>query len=260
MKRKITVVMAAVVAVGLLTAGQAAGVIPGAAGSWGQSGGAGCVLPVFGPGAGYQPTIHPSDFGPDVTNPYFPLTPGRTYVYVGVKDGLRAVNVFAPSKTTEVIDGVETRTVNDRLYLNGVLEERTTDYYAQDRCGNVWYFGEDTATLDSSGHVVSTAGSFHAGLRGAQAGVYMQARPQIGRLFRQEWSPGNAEDQFKAVSQNGCISVPYDRFGHALRTSETTDLEPDVVDNKFYVKGLGQVEEVAVKGPVEKLVLVDVLS
>jgi hypothetical protein len=219
-----------------------------------------CPLPAFGPGTSYHPIIHPREFSPRVTNPYFPLRPGRTYVYSGTKDGKAAINVFAPSKHTKLIDGVRTRVVNDRLYLDGVLEERTTDYYSQDRCGNVWYFGEDTATLDSNGHVVSTDGSFRAGVDGAQPGVYMQAHPQLGRVFRQEWSPGNAEDQFTALSTNASITVPYGAFRHTLRTQETTALEPSVVDNKYYVKGLGQVEEVAVKGPLEKLVLVDVLN
>jgi hypothetical protein len=219
-----------------------------------------CPLPRFGPGASYHPTIHPSQFSARVTNPYFPLQPGRTYVYAGTKDGEHAVDVFAVSKQTKVIDGVRTRLVNDRLYLNGILEERTTDYYAQDRCGNVWYFGEDTATLDAHGKVLDTSGSFHAGVGGAQPGVYMQARPELGRSFRQEWDPGNAEDQFKAISKNASVTVPYGTFHRALRTQETTALEPDVVDNKFYVRGLGQVAEVALKGPVEKLLLVDVLS
>jgi hypothetical protein len=124
----------------------------------------------------------------------------------------------------------------------------------------VWYFGEDTATLDASGHVASTEGSFRAGVHGAQPGVYMQARPQLGRMFRQEWSQGNAEDQFKALSRNACITVPYGTFHHALRTRETTALEPTVVDNKYYIAGVGQVEEVTVKGPLEKLVLIDVLD
>lgn len=219
-----------------------------------------CPLPVFGPGASYHPRIHPRDFSPRVTNPYFPLRPGRTYVYAGTKDGKAAIDVFAPSKHTKVIDGVRTREVNDRLYLNGVLEERTIDYYSQDRCGNVWYFGEDTATLDKNGQVDSTDGSFRAGVDGAQPGVYMQAHPQLGRLFRQEWSPGNAEDQFTALSKTASITVPYGTYRHTLRTQETTALEPAALDNKYYVKGLGQVEEVAVKGPLEKLVLVDVLN
>jgi hypothetical protein len=75
-----------------------------------------CPLPVFGPGGSYHPRIRPGDFSPRVTNPYFPLRPGRTYVYAGTKDGKAAINVFAPSKRTKVIDGVRTRVVNDRLW------------------------------------------------------------------------------------------------------------------------------------------------
>jgi hypothetical protein len=256
MKRSLVALTAMALAAGLSTAAQAAGTWPQAS----RPGEGCCALPVFGPGVNYHPTIRPSNFSPNVTNRYFPLRPGKTYVYAGTKDGKTAIDVFAPSRRTRVIDGVRTRVVNDRLLLNGVLEERTSDYYAQDRCGDVWYFGEDTATLDTSGHVVSREGSFHAGMKGAQPGVFMQAHPQLGRLFRQEWSRGNAEDQFKAIAKNASVNVPAGTFHHALRTEETTALEPGVVDNKLYVKGVGEVVEVAVKGPVEKLVLVDVLS
>ncbi len=219
-----------------------------------------CPLPSFGPGRTYHPHIDPRSFTPNVTNPWFPLKPGTTLVYAGVKDGKPAVDVVATSTRTRVVDGVRTRVVEDRLFLNGRLEERTSDYYAQDACGNVWYFGEDTAVLDRQGRVIDTSGSFHAGVDGAQPGVYMQARPELGRRFRQEWYRGQAEDIFKVVDLSTPITVPYGSFLHALRTAETTALEPGVLDNKYYVRGIGQVEEVAVKGPLEKLVLVDVIS
>lgn len=166
---------------------------------------------------------------------------------------------FSPSTRTAVIDGVTTRIVEDQLYLNGVLEERTSDYYAQDNCGNVWYFGEDTAELDRNGNVISTEGSFHAGVDGAEPGVFMQAAPELGRVFRQEWYQGHAEDVFVAIDRNASITVPYGSFQNALRTAEATALEPDVLDNKYYVAGIGEVEEVAVRGPVEKLVLIGVV-
>ncbi len=219
-----------------------------------------CPLPSFGPGASYHPHIDRSTFTPHVTNPWFPLKPGTTLLYEGVKDGKPAVDIFATSTRTRVIDGVRTRVVEDRLFLNGVLEERTSDYYAQDACGNVWYFGEDTAVLDKHGHVIDTSGSFHAGIDGAQPGVFMQARPEQDRRFRQEWYRGQAEDTFKVVDLSTSITVPYGSFRQALRTAETTALEPGVLDNKYYVRGIGQVEEVAIKGPREKLVLVDVIS
>jgi hypothetical protein len=218
-----------------------------------------CRLPTYGPGSSYHPTIRPNDFSPRVTNPWYPLVPGTTFVYSGVKDNVKAVDIYAVSRHTKKIDGVVTRMVNDRLLLNGRLAERTTDYYAQDKCGNVWYFGEDTAEL-SHGKVLNTDGSFHAGVDGAQPGVYMQANPQLCRWFRQEWLKGEAEDQYRAVSKTAKATAPDGRFAHVLRTEETSALEPGVLDNKYYVKGIGEIIETTVKGPVETLKLVDVLT
>jgi hypothetical protein len=219
-----------------------------------------CALPHFGPGREYQPRIESARFSTNVDNKFFPLTPGTTLIYTGTKDGKKALNLVATTSRTKVIDGVITRVVEDRLYLNNVLEERTSDYYAQDRCGNVWYFGEDTATLDRQGNVISTEGSFHAGVDGAQPGVFMQAHPQVGRKFRQEWYQGQAEDVFKVVSLSAPVTVPYGSFDKALRSEETTALEPGVLDNKYFVEGIGEVTELAVKGPREKLRLVEIIS
>jgi hypothetical protein len=225
-----------------------------------DGGSSGCPLPVFGPGAAYHPDIDPDGFSPDVTNRFFPQVVGRVLVYSGTKDGKAARDVTWASPRTRLVDGVRTRVVEDRLYLDGALEERTSDYYAQDRCGNVWYFGEDTAELDAGGHVTSTEGSFSAGVDGAQPGVFMQAHPQVGRQFRQEWFPGHAEDRYAVYDLAGAVTVPYGHFARALLTEEQTDLEPGVVDHKAYVAGIGEVSEVAVRGPVETLRLVRVVD
>jgi hypothetical protein len=218
-----------------------------------------CPLPHFGPGRNYHPTINPADFTAHVTNPYFPLPAGTTYIYTGVDEKKRMSDIFAPSRHTKVIDGVRTRIVNDRVVLGGRVTERTSDYYAQDRCGNVWYFGEDTAELDRHGHVTSTDGSFHAGVDGAQPGVYIQRHPQIGRKFRQEWYLGQAEDVYQAVSVKAAKKVPYGSFRRVLVTVETNALEPGIRDHKNYGRGIGSIVENTVKGPTERLKLVDVL-
>jgi hypothetical protein len=217
-------------------------------------------LPGFGPGGTYRPVFRPADFRPRVTNRFFPLKVGRTLVYTGTKDGKKALDIFTTTARTKIIAGVRTRVVEDRLYLDNVLEERTSDYYAQDKCGNVWYFGEDTATLDAAGRVISTEGSFHAGVGGAQPGVFMQAHPQLGRRFRQEWSAGQAEDTFRVLALSTRIRVPYGTFRRALRTEESTALEPEVLDNKYYVAGIGEVFEGSVKGPKEVLRLVEIIA
>jgi hypothetical protein len=247
-------------AVAVVTALAFAAAILGQASPASAASPASCKLPKFGPGASYHPKIKPADFSPNVDNPLLPLVPGRTLVYTGTKDGKRALNIFATTSRTSVIDGVTTRVVEDRLYLNNVLEERTSDYYAQDKCGNVWYFGEDTATLDKDGNVISTEGSFHAGVDGAQPGVFMQATPELGRQFRQEWYSGHAEDQFHAINLSATVTVPAGRYNNALQTEETTALESDVVDNKYFVPGIGEVKEVAIAGRHEKLELVEIIE
>jgi hypothetical protein len=218
-----------------------------------------CELPTFGPGTSYEPVIEPSTFTANIDNPWFPLPVGTTWIYTGTKDGQAAVDVGVATPRTRVIDGVETRTVEDRLLLDGRLEERTSDYYAQDACGSVWYFGEDTAALNRRGRVVDTSGSFHAGVDGARPGLFMQANPEVGRRFRQEWYRGQAEDQFRALDLATRVTVPYDSYTDALLAEERTALEPGVLDHKYYAAGVGEVVERSVRGPRESLQLAAVI-
>jgi len=201
---------------------------------------------------------NPGDFVARVDNPWFPLLPGTTFVYRGVKDGKTARDVVTVTHATRTIQGVRSTAVADRLYLAGRLEERTTDWYAQDRRGNVWYFGEATAELDRAGHVTSTEGSWLAGRNGAKAGIYMTARPTVGQSRLQEYYKGHAEDHFAVVSLRARVSVPYTTSNRALLTKEWTPLEPGTLDHKYYVRGIGNVKEVTVKGPLERSELVSV--
>jgi hypothetical protein len=212
------------------------------------------------PSASTGPAFDAAAFpdGATVTNPWFPLIPGTVFTSRGSKDGQAAVDRFTISDRTKVIAGVTTRVVEDRLTLDGILHERTTDYYAQDQAGNVWYLGEDTAELDANGNVLNRDGTWHAGVDGAVPGIYMEAEPVLGHAYRQEFYPGQAEDHFEVISLTSTVHVPYGVFENALRTKEWTPLEPDVLDNKFYVRGVGQVREVAVKGAKEVLSLVKV--
>ena len=201
---------------------------------------------------------NPGDFVAHVDNPWFPLLPGTTFVYRGVKDGKTARDVVTVTHATRTIQGVRSTAVADRLYLAGRLEERTTDWYAQDRRGNVWYFGEATGELDRAGHVTSTEGSWLAGRNGAKAGIYMTARPTVGQSRLQEYYKGHAEDHFAVVSLRARVSVPYTTSNRALLTKEWTPLEPGTLDHKYYVRGIGEVKEVTVKGPTERAELISV--
>jgi hypothetical protein len=203
--------------------------------------------------------IVPAEFSARVTNPWFPLSPGSVYRYRGVKDGRNAVEILRVTHRVKRILGAPAVVVRDRLYLDGELSEDTVDWYTQDRRGNVWYLGEATAELEN-GKVVSREGSFQAGVAGARGGIVMPAAPKAGQEFKQELFPGHAEDRFRIVDLAASVTVPYVSSRRALRTTEWTPLEPTVVDAKFYVRGVGTVKEMQVKGsgPREQLVLVSI--
>jgi hypothetical protein len=208
-----------------------------------------------GSGAG-PPKIDPANFVRNVDNRWFPLTPGTTYTYRGVKDGKRAKDVFAVTHETKKILGVTTTVIHDRLFLDGKLAEDTIDWYAQNKQGDVVYFGESTKALDSKGRLTDTEGSWKAGVDGAQAGIFMPAKPKVGQTFQQEFYKGHAEDHFRILSKRARVKVPAVSSHRAMKTKEWTPLEPGVIDNKYYVRGVGTVREAAAKGGDEHLELV----
>ena len=218
------------------------------------------TAPAAGLGSGSSSLVQPkpSTFSAVVDNPWFPLKPGTTYVYRGVKDGRPSREVLMVTHRTKTIGGVRCVVVEDRLVLDGRLFERTTDWYTQDRQGNVWYFGEATAELDRDGRVTSTEGSWQAGRGGARPGILMPAHPRVGQSFRQEFFKGHAEDHFQVLSVDSTVKVPYMSSRHAVLTREWTPLEPGVIDHKVYVRGIGTVLEKAVKGGTERAELVAV--
>jgi hypothetical protein len=67
---------------------------------------------------------------------------------------------------------------------DGKLIERTHDWYAQDKEGTVWYFGEDTKEY-KNGKVVSTKGSWEDGVDGAKLGLVERKyyAPGVGQVY-----------------------------------------------------------------------------
>jgi hypothetical protein len=197
-------------------------------------------------------------FTAQVDNPWFPLVPGTRLMYRGVRDEGAAREVVTVTHRTRTIQGAPCRVVRDLLYVGGRLAERTTDWYTQDGAGNVWYFGEATAEIDRHGRVKNTEGSWEAGIDGAEPGIFMPAKPKVGESFRQEYLRGQAEDHFEILSLDSSVTVPFISSKHALLTKEWTPLEPDLIDHKLYVRGIGTVKEATIKGGLERLVLVSV--
>jgi len=202
--------------------------------------------------------IDPNNFVSVIDNPYFPLEPGTTFTYRGESEGTPTRDVMTVTEDTKVILDVTTTVVHHLSYENGVLIEGTFDWFAQDVDGNVWYFGEDTKELDENGNVVSTEGSWEAGVDGAQAGIIMLGDPKKGKRYRQENAPDIAEDMAQVRRLNASVCVPYGCFDNVLVTKEWSPLEKGVVENKYYAKGVGFIFGVTVKGGNEQTELVSV--
>jgi hypothetical protein len=183
-----------------------------------------------------------------IDNVWFPLAKGSVWVYDGQKDGKQARDVMTVTPKVKLIAGIRAAVVHDRLFLNGQLAERTTDFYAQDKRGTVWYLGENTAELNASGKVTSTEGSFQHGRDGAHGGIFMPAHPAVGQSFQQESFKGQAEDRFRIVSLMTSVTTPAVSSQNAMLTEEKTPLEPGTVDHKYYVQGIGTVREQQVAG------------
>ena len=198
------------------------------------------------------------DFVSAIDNPWFPLKPGTVLTYEGEDSGTSARDVLRVTRRTKRILGIRATVIDDRVYERGHLAERTRDYYAQDRDGNVWYLGEDTATLKPNGRVESREGTFRAGRDGARAGIFMPARPMPGDGGWQEYYVRHAQDRFRILNQHTTARTPSARTHHAMLIQETTPLEPGVVDHKIYVRGMGTVREETVTGGNERYQLVSI--
>jgi hypothetical protein len=208
---------------------------------------------------GSQPVhLTPSEFTTEIDNPIWPMRPGSRWVYreSDGEGGVQTVVVTVTPKTRRIADGVEARVVRDVARQGGEPAEVTEDWYAQDAEGNVWYMGERTAEYEK-GKVVSTAGSWEAGVDGAQPGVIVPADPLPQMAYRQEYYTGEAEDRAKVLSVDEQVEVPYGHFTGATLTKDLTPLEPRLVEYKLYAPGVGPALTVDVSGESGREELID---
>jgi hypothetical protein len=187
----------------------------------------------------------------NIDNEYFPLKPGTTFIYQGTKEGEKASDKFIVTDRTKDVDGITARVVRDNAYVNGKLEEFTDDWFAQDDDGNVWYMGEFTTEVETG----SNEGSWEAGVHGGKPGIFMEANPKVGDNYQQEFAKGIAEDRAEIVSLTDSVCVPYGCFKNVLETRETTPIEPDVEEHKFFAPGVGDIKEMLTSGGSEILEL-----
>jgi hypothetical protein len=201
--------------------------------------------------------LSPADFTTRITNPYWPMKPGSRWVYRETDSaGTKQRVVVTVTNTTKLIaNGVTARVVRDVVTEKGQPVEVTDDWYAQDRAGNIWYLGEATTEYEN-GKPKTTAGSFEAGVDGAQAGVVMPARPRPGLRYRQEYYKGEAEDKARIMSLREKAEVPFGFFKRVLMTREVNPLSPRALEFKFYASGVGPVLAISVSGGSDREELV----
>lgn len=203
-------------------------------------------------------TFNPANFphATQITNPYLPFLPGTEYIYKGSVNGKPFENKVFVTHRTKTILGVTTVVVEDTGFLDGQLEEKTFDYYAQDADGNVWYFGE-FETAYQNGKVVGHGSSWLAGVHNALPGIVMEGISHVGDVYSQENAPGVAQDTAQVLSLTASACVPYDCYsGNVLLTKEFSVLEPGVIEHKWYAPGVGTLKTDIVKGGMEQTHLV----
>jgi hypothetical protein len=195
--------------------------------------------------AAYNPQIDPAKFSRNITNKYWPLKPGRHWTFTGTKDGAPEHVAVTVTRQHKKVLGVDCVVVSDIVTTNQTLAEKTTDWYAQDDKGNIWYFGEDTKEY-KNGVVTSTQGTWEAGVDNAKPGIAVHGHPTVGRFYRQEYRPGLAEDQARVLTVNAKQTVPAGTFTGVVQTRDIDPLNPDKVENKWYAPGTGPVHVIRI--------------
>ncbi|HUS93171.1 MAG TPA: hypothetical protein VM695_15040 [Phycisphaerae bacterium] len=170
-------------------------------------------------------------------NPYFPLVPGYR---IHLSGGGETV-IISVLDETKVVDGVETRVVEERESKDKRLVEVSRNYMAIDRTtGDVYYFGEDVDVYDRSGKVAGHGGAWLAGVNGARFGLLMPAAPVIGDRYYQEVAPKIAMDRAENVTLHATLKTPMKTFGKCLYVRESSDLESGF-SHKWYAAGIGMI-------------------
>ena len=144
---------------------------------------------------------------------------------------------------TKMVDGVETRVVEERETKAGRLAEVSRNYFAiSKRTNDVFYFGEDV-DIYQDGKVVSHAGAWLSGVNGARFGLFVPGQPTLNARYYQEVAPGAAMDRVEIVSLTETVRTPAGEFKNCLKFMETTPLEPGVTDYKYFAPGIGMVQD-----------------
>ena len=194
-----------------------------------------------------------TDFGIDACdlstvggNEYFILDPGYQLVLESSTERL----VISVLDETRMVDGVETRVVEEREWRDDALIEVSLNFFAAcEQSGDVFYFGEGVDDY-AGGQIVDHGGAWLAGEGGANPGLIMPADPHIGMRYFQEIAPNIAMDRAEIVSLTHSLETPVGVFSDCLRTHEGSALKPNESEFKTYAPGIGLIQD-------QSLLLVD---
>ena len=183
--------------------------------------------------------VEPNELVSSGRNPFFVLEPGYRLVLAHGDEQL-AITVLAETK---IVDGVETRVVEERETKAGALVEVSRNYFAiSSRTNAVFYFGEDV-DMYKSGKVANHEGSWTSGANGARYGLMMPGTPLLRGRYYQELAPKVAMDRAEIVSMSERVSTPSGAYAEALKIEETSPLEPGLREYKLYARGVGLVQD-----------------
>lgn len=185
----------------------------------------------------YAPKIEPNNFSTVIDNPYFSLPVGKKMMYEAeTKEGTERIEIQILPETKTLM-GVETRTYWDRVWLNDVLVEETKDYLAQDKQGNVWYFGEVVDNY-KDGKLSDHHGSWLAGENGALPGIWFPAKPEVGSSYRQEYYKGEAEDMTEVAAIQQVVTTKNATYKDCVKMYDWTPLDRNSKEYKYYCPGV----------------------
>jgi hypothetical protein len=205
----------------------------------------------------WSPDIDPAEFVEVIDNHYLPLVPGTTFHYEGEVEGEALTSTYEVTTETREVMGVTCVVVRDTVSVEGEVVEDTYDWFAQDKEGNVWYFGEVSQDIED-GEVVSTEGSWEAGVDGAMPGILVPGDPKVGDVFWQEYAVGIAEDKGEVIETGASLELPFGTFDDVLVIKEWNPLEPEVIEHKYYAPGVGMILSEAIQGEDERVELVGI--
>jgi hypothetical protein len=208
--------------------------------------------------ASYDPVISPANFtnGARLTNPYYSFEPGKKYIYEGrSEEGTERIELQL-LETSKQVMGINCAVINDKSFVNGKLVENTNDWFAQDNDGTIWYFGEAVDFLNEDGSIKNHEGSWEAGVDGAKPGIFMLARPQPGKSYRQEYYFNHAEGQARVEEVGLTMQTVVGSANNVIKIKEWDELEDDSEEFKYYAPGIGLIkvvheaedEEIQLKG------------